>query len=258
MNKAGNLRAFATAVQFLTRVPVPGGNQPAGRDVLYRAVVFFPLVGSMIGVITAVIFQAGALVWPVWLAVIVALAIESLITGAFHEDAVADYFDAFGGGWTRTRILEILKDSRIGSFGAVALILGLALRWGGMAAIDSGESFAAIVASTTIGRWVIIIMMSIISPVPHRDGLAKDIGQETNWKYLLAATIFALPGTVYWVFRMPLQAAIAGFMLLAVIIIFRHTVRKNIGGITGDCLGTICYISQIIVLLASALDLGHL
>ncbi len=254
MNKPGNLRALATAVQFLTRIPVPGGNHPASRAVLCRAVVFFPLVGSLIGCVTALIFMAGLFIWPAWLAVIIALAAETLITGGFHEDAVADFFDAFGGGWTREDTLRILKDSRVGSYGVIALFMGLALRSGGIVAIDPNHCFIAIIASATIGRWIIIPAMSLVAPVPHRDSIAKDVGQQTNLKEILTASLFALPGTVLWAIKMPVHSIIAGIVLIITLVIFTRLIKKRIGGVTGDCLGTICYVAQVIVLLVAAAD----
>lgn len=252
MGRPGNTRALLTAVQFLTRVPVPGGNKVATPELLRQSVVFFPLVGSLIGLVTAGALWAGTLVWPVWLAVIVALAVEALFTGAFHEDALADFFDAFGGGWTPKDILNILKDSRIGSFGAVALVLGLAMRGGAMAALDPGERLGAIVAASTAGRWVIVLVMAMVPPVPERESLARDIGQQTCWLEILGATVLALPGTLWWATRMPLHAAVAGVALLLTVLLLARVLRKAIGGLTGDCLGTICYISQVIVLLAAA------
>lgn len=258
MNKPGTLRALATAVQFLTRISVPGGNRCATRAVLCRAVVFFPLVGSMIGCATAAIFWAGLFIWPAWLAVIIALAAETLITGGFHEDAVADFFDAFGGGWTRQETLRILKDSRVGTYGVIALFMSLTLRSGGIVAVAPNERFLAIVASATIGRWIIILAMSLIEPVPHRESIAKDVGQQTNWKQILPASLFALPGTVLWAIRMPYHSIITAIILIITLIIFIRLIKKRIGGITGDCLGTICYAAQVIVLLVSAADLKTL
>jgi cobalamin synthase len=125
--------AAITAVQFLTRLPLPGGmNQPpSDRTLLVDAVAYFPLVGALIGLVTGWLVWAAATVWPIGLAVVLAVAVEAVLTGAFHEDAVADCCDAFGGGWTREQVLHILKDSRVGSFGVLGLGLALAVRVGG-------------------------------------------------------------------------------------------------------------------------------
>ena len=105
------MRSFLVAVQFLTRLPVPGGSRPAEAAVLARAAIFFPLVGAGIGLYTAGIVRALGLTWPLPVAVVVALAAEAILTGALHEDAVADFCDAFGGAADREGIWRILKDS---------------------------------------------------------------------------------------------------------------------------------------------------
>ncbi len=132
------LHAFLTAVQLLTRVPVPGGMNHSGADrsLLRLAVVFFPLVGGLIGLLTGTVIWAAAHVWPMPLAVLLGLVIEAVLTGAFHEDAVADCCDGFGGGRSREDVLRIMKDSRIGSFGMLGLTLAVLLRVGGLASVD--------------------------------------------------------------------------------------------------------------------------
>src|SRR5262245_41540059 len=121
------VRAFLAAVQFLTRIPVPSfaaGREEAAAD-LRQGEVYIPLVGGLVGLSTSGVILAATYLWPMGLAVVLGLAWEAWLTGALHEDAVADFCDAFGGGWTREEVLHILKDSRIGSFGTVGL--GLAL-----------------------------------------------------------------------------------------------------------------------------------
>ena len=122
--------AFVTAVQFLTRVPLPGGMNRPGADpaLLGHCPLFFPLVGGLVGAAAGGVLWAAAHVWPPPVAIVLALIAEALLTGAFHEDAVADACDAFGGGWTRDDVLRILKDSRVGSYGALGLGLAVALR----------------------------------------------------------------------------------------------------------------------------------
>src|SRR5262249_57362946 len=121
------LYAFLGAVGFLTRVPVPAGACVAPDP------VFFPLVGGLIGLVTGAVIWAASHLWPMPLAVLIGLAAEAVLTGAFHEDAVADCCDGFGGGWSREDVLRIMKDSRIGSFGVLGLALALLLRAGCLA-----------------------------------------------------------------------------------------------------------------------------
>ena len=112
--------AFITAIQFLTRVPI--SSRAADAQSLRDCPRYFPLVGGMISVITVGLIWSTSLVWLIWLAVMVSLTLELRLTGAMHEDAVADCCDAFGGGWTRERVLEIMKDSRLGTYGVLGLV----------------------------------------------------------------------------------------------------------------------------------------
>src|SRR5687767_10570761 len=118
--------SFIAAVQFLTRLPL-ATDSPVTPKALQRSPIFFPLVGAFIGLFTASVVGVACLVWPIWIAVLLALAIELRLTGAIHEDGVADFCDAFGGGWSREEILLILKDSRIGTYGALGIFVAIAL-----------------------------------------------------------------------------------------------------------------------------------
>ena len=117
-------QAWIAAVQFLTRLPTPRldlSDEANRREVLGRSTAYFPAVGGLIGAATGATILLAGRVWPMAVAVAVGLAFEAILTGAFHEDAVADFCDAFGGGWTRDDVLRILKDSRVGAFGAVGM-----------------------------------------------------------------------------------------------------------------------------------------
>lgn len=256
--RPGEWAAFVTAVQFLTRVPLPSAG-PVSAAVLARCPVYFPLVGGLIGVVTAVVVGISGLIWPAWLAVLVALAVEARLTGAFHEDAVADFCDAFGGGWTRDDVLRILKDSRIGSFGALGLGIAVALRAGAMIEIiqqlgrDNWLVWGSVlVTSCAVGRVAIVVVMVCVPPVSSRESLARDVGRQLKLRDLLIAAVWMLPLVLPFIMQLPLQAAISGAALVAVVIWFTRLVRRRLGGITGDCLGCIGYASMVVMLLATA------
>ncbi|MEM1180101.1 MAG: adenosylcobinamide-GDP ribazoletransferase, partial [Acidobacteriota bacterium] len=185
------LRHLTIAVLFLTRVPVPL-DPPARAEELPRAAAFFPLVGGLVGTLAGVVAWGGAHLWPLWLAVLVALAFEALLTGAFHEDAVADYFDAIGGGWTREDILRILKDSRIGSFGALGLILLVALRAGALAQLG-GALVAGWMASAAAGRLLSVHAMVALPPASDRASLSRDVGPGVGRGQYALAFVTTLP-----------------------------------------------------------------
>ena len=250
--------AFAAAVQFLTRIPLPAGSH-ASPAALRRCPVYFPLVGALIGVVTTVVVGATSLVWPVWLAVLIALAVEARLTGALHEDAVADFCDAFGGGWTRDDVLTILKDSRIGTYGALGLGLAVTLRAGATFEIvhRAGQEnwlvwSSALVASCAVGRWVVVLVMVCAAPVARRESLSRDVGSQLTRGDLLVATLWTIPVVAFFAIHFPFQAAFAATLLVPTVWWFLRLVQRRIGGITGDCLGSIAYVSQVLVLLAAA------
>src|SRR5262249_29467579 len=126
------LRAFAAAVAFLTRIR-PGVAHDASD--LPAAVTYFPVVGLVVGLSGALAFGFAAELWPPALAVIVSVGFTVWLTGAFHEDALADAFDGFGGGWDRAQVLSIMKDSRVGSYALVGVLLVMAAKITALVAI---------------------------------------------------------------------------------------------------------------------------
>jgi adenosylcobinamide-GDP ribazoletransferase len=250
--------AFVAAVRFLTRVPLMSAT-PISVVALTTAPLYFPLVGALIGACTVIIAGAGCLVWPIWLAVLVALAAEARLTGALHEDAVADFCDAFGGGRSRDETLTILKDSRIGAFGALGMLLAVALRAAAMMAIIEQRGLpdwlawgSAIVASSALGRWAIVVAMACVPPVPGRESLANDVGGRLSLKQVILSGLGAGPPTVLCAWFIPLQSLAAAALVAAALWWLLRGIRQRLGGLTGDCLGCIGYIAQVLVLLAAA------
>ena len=250
------LAAPLAAVRFLTRIPVPStttSSEQASRD-LRAAVPWFPLVGALIGAITAAAIYAAGNVWSPPVAVLLALSVEALLTGAFHEDAVADYCDAFGGGWTRDDILRILKDSRHGTYGVLGLTLAVALRAALLLSLESSPQIQALalIASATWGRFVIVVLMAIVPPVTNRDSLAKDVAHQMRPRDLAWASLAALPGLGLWFLLDPLGGLLTLLLTAAFLLWYRPHLLRTIQGVTGDCLGMSCYAGQLILLLCAA------
>lgn len=240
------------AVQFLTRIPVPGLQHLTAstvREGLRKSVVWFPAVGGMVGVVTAAILFVTEQYWPRTIAVILALIAEARLTGAFHEDAVADFCDGFGGGHSVERISEIMKDSRIGSYGTLGLLLAVALRGACLTAAPETLLLPLVIASATAGRWGAVLVMALVPPVPQSSGLAKDIGQQVSGAALLFATLLLVPFTAGLLLMVPMAAAAALGAQVAASLWFRPLLLKRLGGVTGDCLGFFVYLSQLIWLL---------
>jgi adenosylcobinamide-GDP ribazoletransferase len=248
------VRAFVAAVQLLTRIPLPslaGDNEEAAAD-LRRGEPYIPLVGGLIGLSTAGVILTASYLWPTGIAVVLGLAWEAWLTGALHEDAVADFCDAFGGGWTREDVLRILKDSRIGSFGTVGLGLCLLLRVGTLACLSSIDLLAAGAASGALGRWLSQPVMALVPPIADRPSLARDLGQTLTGREVLLGLLVAVLPALPMGLLMPLRLAAAAAGMALFLAWFVPYLRRRLGGVTGDCLGFSCYAGQLILLLAAS------
>lgn len=259
MGLSRQFHAAITAAQFLTRVPLPGGmNRPdPDRTLLRAAVVYFPLVGGLVGAFTGGVVWAALLVWPPVVAVALGLVAEALLTGAFHEDAVADCCDGLGGGWTRDDVLRIMKDSRVGSFGALGLTLAVLLRGGCLLSVATGEMLAAVAASAAVGRWACLLLMTTSPPAPDRDGSARGVGERIGWRELAVGSLLALPGVAACGWAAPLRTVLGVAAVAVVSILWAGYIRRRIGGMTGDCLGCGCYLGQCVFLLAATAGGGR-
>ncbi len=241
------------AVQFLTRVPVPPLARltpEQARDGLARATGWLPLVGAAVGLVTALVLAGARTIWPVPVAVLIALAAEAGLTGAFHEDAVADFCDAFGGGATGEEARRILKDSRIGSYGALGLGLAVALRWATMTVLPPGLATAAIVGAAAVARFWAVTLLALCAPAPGGTGIAKDIGAMPP-RTLWLAVVTLLPGVAALALLRP--GAVAAVVLVGAVALplLARFLRRRIGGSTGDCLGFAAYLGQLATLLAA-------
>lgn len=249
-------QSFSAAVQFLTRIPMQ--SAPVSAAALRGSTVYFPLVGGLIGASTAALIWLGMLVWPAWLAVLVGLSVEAWLTGGMHEDAVADFCDAFGGGWTRERILEILKDSRVGSHGVLGLLAAIGLRGGATIALINFYSatplhwVTALIAGSAVGRWSMVLAMATVAPVSNREGLARDVGRRVTPVDLALASFWGLLCLLPFAVFHPLHLLLATTVLSLVIWRFLAMVQAKIGGTTGDCLGCLGYLVHVAFLLAAA------
>ncbi|SDQ34595.1 cobalamin-5'-phosphate synthase [Paraburkholderia fungorum] len=238
MNPLAELRYFFTALGYFTRVPVPRwvGFEP---HYLNAAARYFPFVGVLIGGLSALVYLAALHVFPAAVAVLLSMAASLLVTGAFHEDGLADCVDAFGGAYTREDVLRIMHDSRIGAFGAIALIVALALKWQTLAVLPPWRAASLMIAAHAASRTVAISYLATLDYV-RAEGKAKPVAQRLSGPAMLCAAVFGLPwllwpngvGSPDWRF------AAAAFAVLLVLrfLMGRYFVRR-IGGYTGDCLG---------------------
>lgn len=240
------------AVQFLTRVPVPALarlSAAAAGDGFARAMAWLPLVGALIGAVTAGVFVAAQAWWPPVIAALLALAVEALLTGAFHEDAVADFCDAFGGTARGEAALRIMRDSRIGSYGALGLGLMVGLRLAAIVALPPMLAAAAIVAAAAAGRLWAVLLAAILPPVA--EGIAARTGGVPP-RRALAALALTLPGVLPLAWLSPMPVLVDAAVGVAILWWLAWFLRRRIGGSTGDCLGFAAYVGQLTLLLAVA------
>jgi adenosylcobinamide-GDP ribazoletransferase len=235
------------AVQFLTRLPVPhlAGFEPGWLD---RSVAYFPLVGLLVGAISAGALVVADLVWPMPIAAILAVAAGIAATGAFHEDGLADTADGLGGGLTPAARLEIMKDSRIGTYGLVALVTALALKVACVAAIGAQLGVIALLAAHAGGR-LVPVLASAWMPYAGEAGIAKVAPVRPTRARVLAATSFAL--LPFGLLPLLAGGIALGTGLLAASLLLVKAWRL-IGGQTGDVLGASEQVFEVTVLLVLA------
>src|ERR1700756_2848620 len=231
MNPLMELRYFFTALGYFTRVPVPRwvGYEP---HYLNAAARYFPLVGLLIGGLSALVYLAGLQVFPAGVAVLLSMAASLLVTGAFHEDGLADCADAFGGAYTREDVLRIMHDSRIGAFGAIALVIALALKWQTLAALPPARAAMLMIAGHAASRACAISYLVSLEYV-RAEGKARPVAQRMSVPAWLCACVFGLPW-LFWPVWSGAPDWRAGAATLAVLaglryVLGRYFVRR-IGG----------------------------
>ena len=245
---SGLITELTTGLAFLTRLPVRGAS---GRDgSLARADWTFPIVGALVGAFGAVAFWAAdAVGLPPFVAGVLAVVATLFVTGALHEDGLADTADGFGAAVTRERKLEIMRDSRIGTYGVVALVLTILLRAGAVASlVEPALAAPALIAAHAAARATLPAFMRFV-PRARADGLAAGAGQPSMTGVIIAAFVGAMALAVCFdlvgmLVALALLVAAASFMAWLTL--------RQIGGQTGDVLGALEQTGEILVLLVAA------
>ena len=247
MNRAlaNEWNAFAVAIRFLTRLPIPG-DATGGPEGLAAGVRYYALVGALIGIVCAGVYWLALLVLPGPVAIVLAIAAGPAITGAFHEDGLADTFDGIGAGaGDRQRALEIMRDSRLGTYGTVALIAALALKFAALAALSPATVGIALVAGHGMSRLSGVIAMQTSRYV--RDaGAATPVAERlggTGWFVTLLTGALLVVGLA--AFLSPVAALLALAGLGAGHVLMRLYFEPRLKGYTGDALGAVQQASEI-------------
>lgn len=243
-----NWRYFLTAVMFFTRVPVRLNNFDEAD--LNKSTRFFPLIGILVGIAGALVFWLSDILLPLEIAVLLSMVATVLLTGAFHEDGLADAIDGLGGGWTKEQVLTIMVDSRIGSYGAIGLVLALLTKYQALSYQVATLIPASIVAGHALSRLCAVLVMFTQSYV-KTEGKSKPLATQLNVMELVIATFFGLLPLMF----LDLKSLLALVPVALTWIWFSLKIKKRIGGYTGDCLGAMQQLTEIafyLGLLASA------
>jgi adenosylcobinamide-GDP ribazoletransferase len=245
------LAPLAASVAFLTRLPMPRALLEE-QGAFARAAMWFPVVGAIVGGIEAGVFVAAARLWSTTVAVVLAVGAVVIATGALHEDALADAADGFGGGKTRERVLEIMKDSRVGSFGVVALLLVMAAKLATLDAIarDGAASFTrAVIVAHVLARWSALPLLAALPYVRGITGIGNSFADDGRMSRAVIGTVMSITLTTLIAPSAAFLCVIAAsFVTISCGVYF----RRRIEGVTGDCLGSVNQIVELLCYLIIA------
>ncbi len=271
-------RVFFTALMFYSRIPCPTWVDHS-PDYLDKATRYFPLVGWVVGAVAAAFFALGAVLWSPVVGALLGTGATLLLTGAFHEDGWADVCDGFGGGYTPAKILEIMKDSRLGTYGAVGLGILLSLKIAALAGIGQGywendmgsalsfmsvyvenwpRAAAALFCAHPLSRALAVQMIGVLG-YAREDATSKvkPVAKSFPLSSRLIALFFGLTPLVlvsYWqpFSWSPMLALLAAIAAIAAVIYVARMAKRRLGGYTGDCLGAAQQAAEVAFYLALA------
>lgn len=221
------------ALAFLTRIPVDDGRMLDARA-MNRAAVWFPVVGLLVGSVVGGVRLLADLALPTGPATVLALVAGILLTGAFHEDGLADIADGVGAHVGRERKLEILRDSRVGTYGALAVALPLLFAYACLTPLDGEEFLAAVVCAHVLGRWSVLPHSRLAGPA-RTDGSGSLV--RATVAGLALGTVFA--AGVVGVAAGPIDGGIMLAVAIAVTLGAGLALARVLGGVTGDSYGAV-------------------
>ncbi|MEI6895504.1 MAG: adenosylcobinamide-GDP ribazoletransferase [Colwellia sp.] len=241
------LNLFYLALSFFTRLPVPKTMHYSDL-LLNKANRYFSLVGILIGGILGVFYSGFSPFVPANIAILLIMVLSLLLTGAFHEDGLADMADGMGGGFTKEKKLSIMKDSRIGTYGAVTLVMAFLLKYAllvELSTLNSNHLLIAIVLAESLSRAVAGSLISTMPYVSDSDlSKSKPLAQAQSLSELALLLLVGLMPLIFYPSQVILSLLL---VLIAFRYFFKHWLMAKIGGFTGDCLGAAQQISQLLI-----------
>lgn len=250
------LHIFLTAVMFYTRIPCPKwvDHNP---EYLSRATKYFPLIGWIVGTVYASTVLMLMLIYSPIVSILIGLAISILLTGAFHEDGFADVCDGFGGGWTKEKILAIMKDSRLGTYGVVGLLLLLALKisvtYELVTTTDRVSFLLMAVTAHAVSRAMPVIAIRFLAYARDESdhSKAKPVAAGISLANFMIAMIIAIIPLCLLLFKSRWYVGLSVIPILLVTLYLIWYFKKWINGYTGDCLGAIQQLTESMFLLST-------
>lgn len=240
------MRGLGAAVSLLTRLPV--GSAGWDDEDMRRSVRWLPLVGALIGLVIALAYVGLLAILPRFAAAGLAVGIGVLVTGAFHEDGLADTVDGFGGGSDREDTLRIMKDPTHGTYGVVALVLSLLLRVGALATLGAASAVALLPVVHSMSRSGAIALMAVLPPATGEGLGAALVADDLRRQVAIGGTMSILIGLALlglWVVPFLVVAAgVTGYV--------GRLARSNISGFTGDVLGATQQVGEVLLLTVGA------
>ncbi len=231
------------AFQFLTRLPI--SRIAYHPDSLSRSAKFFPVVGLVIGLGASLLQRVLAPYLNRTLVAFLVLTFLVLIAGGLHEDALADTADAFGGGWNREQVLTILRDSRIGSFGALALVLSVLARFLLLSILPINRFTALVVSAHVLCRWTTLPLSYFLRPARESDdGQGARIARKISPASLLTGSLLSLAIVIYLMRREFWIPVVVALVICALSGLYYF---RRIGGVTGDCFGATNQLTEIAI-----------
>ncbi len=252
------VRLFFVALQFFTRLPIPGwvGFEASW---LQHASRYFPLVGGVVAAIAAAVYWLAAQVLPAPVAAVLSTAASIYVTGAFHEDGFADTCDGLGGGMTRERALEIMKDSRVGAYGAIGIVCMLAAKLAALSTLPPRAALAALLLAHPLSRLAAAALIWKLDYV-RAEGKAKPLATRMSGaEFAIAALTCALPALLLPACGWLAPGAVVAALLAAAgaALWLGRTFVRRLGGYTGDCLGAVQQLAEVFVYVAILATLGR-
>lgn len=236
-------RYFLTALMFFTRVPVQ--LRDYRETDLNRSTRYFPLIGVLVGAVAAAVFWLAGQLVPYDIAILLSMIATILLTGAFHEDGLADAADGLGGGVDKAQALTIMQDSRIGSYGAIVLVMALLLKFHLLALIRPDVLMLALIAGHSLSRYMAVLVIATQSYV-RSSGKSKPLATRLQSGDVLLASLFGLL-PVIWM-GLHLGEGLLAYVLLPVLVMwawFGYKLHRRLGGYTGDCLGATQQLTEL-------------